>query len=210
MNPEPVKFLVVDALAGVQTFFRQLLQGYGAFPDAILCCSDTDSALSQGLNFKPDFLVTDWFAKSSLTGLALYQRLKEANPQLKVALLSFEITPEHEAQAKAVNSDFLLKKPFTADELKRTMERSMQALAKEMPDMHRRLSVRMQTAQPKGELPRVALPILPPEPVIKVGDKVKYAGAVHTVQYVVHRHGETSVQLKGQAALIPVTKVTPA
>lgn len=210
MNPEPLKFLVVDALAGVQTFFRQLLQGYGAHPDSILCCSDTNLALIQGLNFKPDFLITDWFGKSAVTGIDLYHSLKDTCPQLKVALLSFEVTPEHEAKARAVNSDFLLKKPFTAEELKRTMDHSMQAMAKEMPAMHQRISRHMSLARPRGDLPRIALPILPLEPVIKPGDKVKYAGATHTVQYVVHRHGETTYQLKGQSALIPASKVTPA
>jgi CheY-like chemotaxis protein len=207
---DPVKFLVVDALAGVQTFARQLLQGYGFAPDSILCCADPDAALAQGLGFKPDLLITDWFAKSPLTGPALFERLKLHVPALRVALLSFEITPAHEAQAAALGSHFLLKKPFTGERLQGEMGRALDALAKSSPELHLRLTATMRTSQPKGELPRVALPVLPPEPVIKPGDQVRYSGALHTVQYVVHRQGETALQLKGQAALVPAFKVTPA
>lgn len=208
---DPLKFLVVDALAGVQAFARQLLQGYGFSPASVLCCASTDEALAQGLLFKPDFLITDWFAKADITGPALFQRLKlDAAPKLRLALMSFEVTPEHEAQARELGSHFLLKKPFTADELKTTMGRALEGLARDNPALHQRLSGAMRAAQPRGEMPRVALPVLPVEPVIKQGDRVRYQGAIHEAQYVVHRHGETVVQLKGLPGLVPVTKLQPA
>lgn len=208
---DPVKFLVVDALAGVQTFARQLLQGYGFSPAAILCCSNPEEALAQGLLFKPDLLITDWFPKAATTGPALFQRLKQdASPRLRLALMSFEITPAHEAQARELGSHFLLKKPFTADELKTTMGRALEGLAKDHPALHQRLSSTMRGAQPRGDLPRVTLPVLPIEPVIKQGDRVRYQGALHEAQYVVHRHGETVVQLKGQPGFVPISKLQPA
>jgi len=193
--PTPHKFLVVDPLAGVQTFARQLLQSQGFAADAILCCTDTDSGLAQGLVFKPDFLITDWFPKTPLNGLKLFQRLKEVQPRLQLSLLSFEVTPDHEQQAQAHGAHFLLKKPFTADQLKTQMMRSLEALAKDAP------------AQPRDTarlVPRAALPLTPPAPIIKPGDAVRYKGERHVAQYVVHRPGETVVQLKGVAALIPL------
>jgi len=208
---DPLKFLVVDALSGVQTFARQLLLGYGFTAPSILCCSNTEEALAQGLLFKPDFLITDWFAKATLTGPALFQRRRQdACPKLRLALMSFEVTAEHEAQARELGSHFLLKKPFTADELKTTMARALEGLAKDNPSLHRRLHGTMHAAQPRGELPRVALPVLPLEPVIKPGDKVRFNGAVHIAEYVVHRQGETVVQLKGQTGFVPVEKLRPA
>jgi DNA-binding NtrC family response regulator len=193
--PTPHKFLVVDPLAGVQTFARQLLQSQGFAADAILCCTDTDSGLAQGLVFKPDFLITDWFPKTPLNGLKLFQRLKEVQPRLQLSLLSFEVTPDHEQQAQAHGAHFLLKKPFTADQLKTQMMRSLEALAKDAP------------APPRDTArlaPRAALPLTPPAPIIKPGDAVRYKGERHVAQYVVHRPGETVVQLKGVAALIPL------
>ena len=201
---DPVKFLVVDALAGVQTFARQLLQSHGFAADSILCCADTEAALAQGLAFKPHFLITDWFPKSPLTGPQLYQRLREVQPTLHLSLLSFDVTPEHEREAKALGADFLLKKPFTAEQLKAEMTRSLEALAKNSPGLHGQVRDVMRTNRATLRPP---LPVIPPQPVIKPGDKVRYNGAVHVAQHVVHRHGETVVQLKGQNALIAIDKL---
>jgi CheY-like chemotaxis protein len=209
MALDPVRFLVADPLAGVQNFARQLLLGYGFAPDTVLCVGDTDAALAQGRLFKPDFLISDWFAKAPVNGLALAERLREVQPGLRLALLSFEVTPEHEAQARSHGAHFLLKKPFSADLLKTTLGRSLDALAQEAPELHRRLTAVMLAHQPKGELPRVALPVLPPQPVIKPGDSVRYKGERHVAQVVVMRQGEAAVQLKGMTTLIPVHKLDP-
>jgi CheY-like chemotaxis protein len=203
---EPLKFLVVDPLAGVQTFARQLLQGHGFAADSILCCADSDAALAQGLLFKPHFLITDWFAKAPLSGIQLYQRLREVQPALHLSLLSFDVTPEHQFEAEAHGAHFLLKKPFTAEQLKAEMTRSLEALAKNSPGLHGQVRQVMRTARPA---PRPVLPVIPPQPVIKPGDKVRFNGAVHVAQYVVHRPGETVVQLQGQGGLIPLDRLKP-
>lgn len=189
-----MKFLVVDPLAGVQTFVRQLLQAHGVVSENILCCASVDAALAQGPAFQPQLLITDWFAKAPLTGPQLFQRLREARPGLQLALLSFDVTPEHELQCLALGARFLLKKPFTAEQLQGEMARVLEAL-------------------PRASHARPARPVLPPlplQPVIKPGDKVRFNGAVHVAQYVVHRSGETVVQLKGQGGLIPLDRLQPA
>lgn len=201
-----LRFLIVDALAGVQTFARQLLEGFGFPSHAIRNAGDTASALTLGLEFKPDFLITDWFPKSELSGIALYQRLKTVNPGCRLALLSFEITPTHEAEAAAAGSRFLLRKPFTADDLKTTMRRSLEQLAQERPELAQRLQAVMKSQQGAGHLPpKIVLPPLPPQ--LRAGDKVKFEGQTDTVQFVVVRSGELVVQLKGKAELIPAHKL---
>jgi DNA-binding response OmpR family regulator len=204
---DPLKFLVVDALAGVQTFARQLLQSHGFSADSILCCADTDAALAQGLLFRPDFLITDWFPKAPLSGIQLYERLREVQPRLHLSLLSFEVTAEHEAQARALGAHFLLKKPFTAEQLKAEVTRSLEALAKNSPRLHGQVRDVMRAAKPA---PRPVLPTIAPPPIIKPGDRVRYQGAVHVAQHVVHRHGETVVQLKGQSGFVPLERLAPA
>ncbi|MGQ3095204.1 MAG: response regulator [Roseateles sp.] len=199
-----MRFLVADPLAGVQSFARQLLQSHGYTADQIVCCSDSDAALAQGLVFKPDFLITDWFAKAPLTGLQLYQRLRDVKPALHLSLLSFEVTPAHEAEAKAVGADFLLRKPFTAEQLKAEMTRSLAALSKHSPALHGKVRDVVRTARPA---PRPVLPVMVPPPVVKPGDKVRFNGAVHVAQHVVIRHGETVVQIKGQNDFVPVEKL---
>jgi len=192
-----VKYLVVDPLAGVQIFARQLLQSHGVAAEDILCCTSTEEALAQGLLFKPGFLLSDWSPKATLTGPLLYQRLRELQPRLKLALLSFDVTPEHEFEAEAHGALFLLKKPFTAEQLKAEMAKVLEPLPK-----------------PTAAVPPPARPVRPllvtPQPVVKPGDRVRYAGAIHVAQHVVHRQGLTVVQLKGQADLIPIEKLQPA
>lgn len=204
---DSLKFLVVDALSGVQTFARQLLQSRGFAADSILCCADTEAALAQGLTSKPHFLITDWFPKAPLTGIQLFQRLREVQPSLHLSLLSFDVTPEQEREAQALGAHFLLKKPFTAEQLKAEVARSLDALAKDSPSLHGRVLDLTRTARPS---PRPPLHVIPPQPVIKPGDKVRYQGAVHVAQHVVHRHGETVVQLKGQNGFVPAQKLQPA
>lgn len=204
---DPLKFLVVDALAGVQTFARQLLQSHGFSADSILCCADTDSALAQGLLFKPQFLVTDWFGKAPLTGIQLYQRLREVQPRLHLSLLSFDVTPEHEREAQALGAHFLLKKPFTAEQLKTQMTRSLDALAKHSPGLHGQVRDIMRSARPA---PRPVLPVMAPPPVVKPGDRVRFKGALHVALHVVHRHSGTVVQLKGHNDFVPLDKLQRA
>lgn len=188
MNPS-LKFLVVDALAGVQTFARQLLQYHGLAADHILCCGDPEAALAQGLAFQPQILISDWFPKTALSGPQLFQRLREAQPSLQLALLSFDVTPEQEREARTLGAHFLLKKPFTAEQLKAEVGRLFETLAKHPP--------------------RRPL-VLPPQPVLKPGDRVRYQGSIHVAQNVVHRHGGTVVQLQGMTTFIPVEKLAPA
>jgi len=196
---DPLKFLVVDALVGVQTFARQLLQSHGFAAERILCCAGPDAALAQGLAFKPHFLLTDWFPKAPLTGLQLHQRLREVQPDLRLALLSFDVTPAHEREAQALGAHFLLKKPFTPEQFQAEMKRALEALAKHPP-----------SSRANRTPPRPVLPLIPPQPVLKPGDKVRYQGATHVTQHVVHRHGLTVVQLKGQSGFIPLDKLQPA
>ncbi|MFY7866601.1 hypothetical protein [Roseateles sp.] len=203
-----LRFLVVDGLSGVQTFARQMLEGFGVPAECVRCASDPESALTLGLEFKPDFLITDWFPRATLSGIALYEQLKTVTPGCRLALLSFEVGPEQEAQAQAAGSRFLLRKPFTAAELKATMSRALEALAKERPELHQRLSAIMRAANPPGVAPpRIVLPAIPVPPALKPGDKVRFGDKTETVQVVVVSHGELVVQLRGSNALIPATKL---
>ncbi|MCV2358143.1 MULTISPECIES: response regulator [Roseateles] len=202
-----LRFLVVDGLAGVQTFARQMLEGFGLPAECIRSASDPEAGLAIGRDFKPDFLITDWFPKGAMTGIALHERLNELNPGCRLALLSFEVTPQHEADAIEAGSNFLLRKPFTAAELKATMLKALEALAKERPELHARLSAVMKSAQPAGVSrppPKIVLPVIPS---LKAGDKVSYLDKTQTVQYVVVSQGELVVQLNGNPGLIPASKL---
>lgn len=208
MSDHPaLQFLVVDPLAGVQSFARQLLEGHGFAPASIHTAADPDSALVLGQQFKPDFLITDTFPKLALDAFALHERIRQLNPDCRLALLSFEIDPELEARANRVGARFLLRKPFTAQDLRDTLNKSLDSMARESPELHARLMKVMKApSSPKAPPPRPI--VLPPmQPALKPGDRVSHEGRTGTVECVVIRHGELVVQLKNQAGLVPASKL---
>jgi|GEM_PF-1133443 len=206
-SPAPandLRFLIVDPLAGVQSFARQLLESYGFASAAIRCAADPDSALALARDFAPDILITDWFADSAMTGILLHQRVCEQQPGCRLALLSFKVGPEQQAAAEKAGSRFLLRKPFTPQELQDTLRNALAKLAIERPELHQRFQA---VAQKK-------VPAAPPRPIelpqlvsLRPGDKVIYSGKTDTVQHVVISHGELVVQLKGVTAMVPASKL---
>jgi CheY-like chemotaxis protein len=206
-NSSPLRFLIVDPLPGVQTFARQLLEGYGFPADGIRCCGDSASALSLGREFKPDVLISDSFPKAELDAFGLHQQLLAVQPACRLALLSFEITPQLQARAAEAGARFVLKKPFTAADLRDTLRKSLDSMAQERPELHARLMQVMKApAAPKAAAPRPI--VLPPmQPALKPGDRVNHGGKTATIEYVVIRHGELVVQLRGQGGLVPASQL---
>lgn len=199
-----LRFLIVDPLAGVQSFARQLLESYGFASASIRCAADTESALALAREFAPDILITDWFADSAMTGIQLHQRVCEQQPGCRLALLSFKVGPEQQAAAEKAGSRFLLRKPFTPQELQDTLRKALEKLAVERPELHQRFQA---VAQKKA-------PAAPPRPIelpqlvsMRPGDKVIHGGKTDTVQHVVFSHGELVVQLKSTGALVPASKI---
>jgi CheY-like chemotaxis protein len=203
--PASLQFFVVDPLEGVQVFARRLLEGYGFAPDSIHCFSDTGSALIEAMDTPPDFLITDWFGKADMSGVALFEQIKDRNPNCHVGFMSFQVTPDIEAAAKAAGSRFLLKKPFTAEELKRTTQTNLEWLARERPELATRLKTESKGKLDVREQRRIELPPVPPP--IRVGDSVRFDGKPHKVVTVVISRGEQMAQLHGIKDLVPAHKL---
>jgi DNA-binding NtrC family response regulator len=205
MSAPKLRFLIVDPLEGVQVFARRLLESYGFEPARIHCCSDTVAALAHGFVEPPDFLLTDWFGKSDPTGMQLYEQLREQHEGCKVGFMSFQITPEIEAAAQAMGSRFLLKKPFDADQLKRTLQNTFSWLAQANPALMARVATESQgRLDPRQR--RIELPPVPPP--LRHGETVRLNGKTHRVQAVVIRHGEQLAQLDGLKDLVPATRLS--
>jgi len=205
MASAPLQFFVVDPLDGVQVFARRLLEGYGFSSEAIHCFSDPGSALIEAMDSPPDFLITDWFGKADMTGVALYEHIRNGHPTCRVGFMSFQVTPEIEAAAQATGSRFLLKKPFNADDLKKVLQNSMEALAQERPELAARLHAESQGKLDARQQRRIELPPLPPP--IRPGESVRFDGKAHHVLAVVISRGEQLAQLQGVKDLIPAYKL---
>lgn len=198
-----VSFLISDPSPALQTFTQQVLNGYGFDAASIKTTSNPHAAAEIAASLKPDFLITDWFAKESLTGIALYHVVQKIQPDCHFALMSSLSDPTHTQEAEEAGALFLLAKPFTADAMRNALRTALEQLAQLHPGIASKLST--VTSQPK---PRPAPIQLPSLPQYKPGDRVQYANRTEVVKNVILRRGELVLQLDGIPGMVEASKIT--
>lgn len=196
-----VHHLIADPSPAVQTFIRNNLESYGFDSSSIRTVSSPQAALELAADIKPDFLLTDWFAKETVNAIALHEELVQFNPHCTLALMAHAPTPAHFEDARQAGAYFLLPKPFTADEFRATLAKAMVELAKKHPHIAEQIS-----AQTRGvvKVPKIVMPDLPQ---YKPGDQVSYLNRRESVKHVILRRGELVVQLHGVPGLIEASKL---
>ena len=198
-----VSFLISDPSPALQTFAQQLLSGYGFDAAAIKTTSDPNAAAEIAASLKPDFLITDWFAKESLTGIALHKTIQKTHPDCHFALLSQASSPAHQQEADEAGALFLLEKPFTADAMRAAVRTALEQLAPIHPGIARVL-----TPLANRQHPARAVYVAPPDlPQYKSGDRVIYANRTESVKHVILRRGELVVQLDGIPGMVETSKI---
>ena len=197
-----VSFLVSDPSPALQLFTQKLLSGYGFDSAAIKTVSDPHAAAEIAASQKPDFLITDWFAKESLNGIALHKALLKDNPNCQFALLAQDCNPTRQQEADEAGALFLLAKPFTADAMRDAVHTALEQLATLHPGIASKLG--RQGSQKQARPVYVAPPSLPQ---FKAGDRVTYANRTESVKHVILRRGELVLQLDGISGMIEATKV---
>lgn len=191
-----IHFLVADSSPAIQTFLRQLLEGYGFEPSWIKTTSTPHAALEVAAEHQPHVLLTDCYSKDAINGISLHQSLQKFNPQCQFGLMSAYMSPTLAEQAQRAGALFQLSKPFTAADIKAAMAEAMEQMAQRHPWMASNLR------------PAQARPVVPPLPKFKAGDAVLYQGRYETVKDVIFRQGELVVHLLGTPGMVPATKIT--
>lgn len=198
-----VSFLVVDPSPALQTFAQQLLASYGFDAASIKTSANPQAAAEVAASHRPDFLITDWFAKEPLTGIALHQALQKINPHCQFALLTQTTSPTHQQAADEAGALFLLAKPFTADAMRAAVRAALEQLAPQNPAIARKLAP---VANPQSiRAVYVPPPSLPP---FKAGDRVLYDNRVESIKNVILRRGELVLLLDGISGMVEASKVT--
>lgn len=200
-----VSFLISDPSPALQTFTQQLLTGYGFDAAAIKTTSNPHAAAEMATSLKPDFLITDWFAKETLTGIALHQTIQKTSPGCHLALLSQTTSPTLQQEADEAGALFLLTKPFTADAMRSALRTALEHLAPLHPGIARKLVPTANTAQSAKPRPTYIAP--PNLPQFKPGDRVMYAGRTESVKDVILRRGELVLLLSGVPGMIEAAKI---
>lgn len=196
-----VSFLISDPSPALQTFTQQLLSGYGFDAAAIKTASTPQAAAEIAASHKPDFLITDWFAKEPITGIALHKTLLKDNPNCQFALMAQDCNPTRQQEADEAGALFLLAKPFTADAMRGAVRTALEQLAPLHPGIASKL-----TPQGSPKPPRPVY-VAPPLPQFKPGDRVVYANRTESVKHVILRRGELVLQLDGIPGMVEATKV---
>jgi two-component system chemotaxis response regulator CheY len=189
----------------LQTFLQQVLTGYGFDAAAIKTTGNPHAAAEIAPSHKPDFLVTDWFAKESLSGIGLHRQLVSANPGCRFALMAQSAGATLAQEARDAGALFFLPKPFSADSARSEMARALDQLAANHP----KVAKQVQSWQMGATATRAAMVQLPALPKFKPGDRVVYKGQTEVVQHVILRRGEMVVQLRDVAGLIESSKIQP-
>lgn len=198
-----IRLLVADSSKGLQTYVRQLFENFGFDPELIKTADSPQAALSIAEELKPDFLLTDWFPKAPLSGIDLYQKILAHNPECQFALLSSETGPAQCEEAKKAGAIFLQAKPCSAADLRTALGKALQQISTENPKLNSHVGAMTSAAARHLSALTVAAKI----PTFAPGDKVMYRGNVDTIKHVILRRGETVVQLRGVAGLVPATEV---
>ena len=198
-----VSFLICDPSPALQTFFQQMISGYGFDAAAIKTVGNPQAAAEIAPSLKPDFLVTDWFAKESVTGIALHQQLASINPECRFGLLAHGTHADQAQQARDAGALFLLPKPFSADNARTALARAVDQLASSHPGLVRQVHARHKEATQQWAT-NLKLPELPK---FKPGDRVTYRGQAEVVQHVILRRGEMVVQLRDVAGMIDPSRI---
>jgi len=207
--PAPdLRFLIVDPLQGVRQFAQRLLGGLGFAPEQLRLATSPAEALQQAEGWAPDFLFTDAFAQKPLDGLELYAQLRARHPHCRLGLTGFELSPELKARAQGMNAQFVLAKPFSPEQLRDTLQASLDWMARECPELAARLAQQSQGRLDARAGRRIELPPMPLPKPFKPGEQVQHGGQRRKVAAVVIRHGEQLLQLDGVAGFVPADKVS--
>jgi len=198
-----VSFLICDPSLALQTYFQQLIAGYGFDAAAIKTAGHPHAAAEIAQSLKPDFLVTDWFAKEPVSGIALHQQLATLNPACRFGLLAHGTHAAHAQEARDAGALFFLPKPFSADHARTELARAVDQLATSHPGVAKKIMARHKESTQTWAA-NLQIPTLPK---YKPGDRVMYRGQTEVVQHVILRRGEMVVQLRDVAGLIDATRI---
>jgi DNA-binding NarL/FixJ family response regulator len=198
-----IRFLIAESSKGLQSYVRQLFEDFSFDTELIRTADNPQAALEVARTLKPDFLLTDWFAKESLTGVALFKEVRAFSPACQFGLLSTDVGPERVQEAQAAGAVFLQLKPCTAADLRSALGKAIQTLSTKNPQVDRNVdAVALAAARHLAALKAAAQ-----MSHFTIGDPVVHKGRRDTVKHVILSRGQMMLRLHSVNELIPATDV---
>ena len=198
-----ISFLIADPSPAVQTFMRKQLESYNFDGVSIKAVATPQAAREAAAQIKPDFLLTDTFAKEGMSGVGLHRAVQKHNADCSFAMVGAAVTQADQDDAREAGAYFLLAKPFTVDVFRCALAQALAQLAQKHPQIAQQVMAQTRVSAPAPKI------VLPPIPQYKPGDQVSYKNRRETVKHVILRRGELVVQLHGEAGLVEASQLQP-
>lgn len=118
MNSDQKNAIVVDDDVDVTEFVSNVLRSKGY---DVRCAYDGDEALELANQKRPDVVFLD-INLPTQDGWLVCNKLKSQSPSLQIVLATGESRPDLYRFASFVHADDLIKKPFRASQIERTLD----------------------------------------------------------------------------------------
>lgn len=118
----PLRILVVDD----EPIYREYLDQFLCHQGMWVRTAETGAeAIAIGRELRPDVLLVDWMLRSEMQGIEVAAALQQAQPDLRILLMTGLSTADVRGAATRVNIDGILEKPFALGDLSRAIERAV-------------------------------------------------------------------------------------
>jgi len=116
-----VKILIVDDSRAMRIIVKRMLRAAGIEVDAVSEASNGAEAYELVQSVQPDLILSDW-NMPEMSGIEFLKKLRESGSTIRFGLVTSECTAEMRGLAAAAGAQFLIAKPFTAEQFQEALE----------------------------------------------------------------------------------------
>lgn len=110
-----MQILIVDDSKAMRMIVKRTLKQAGLGDATVREAEDGKAGLDAALADPPDLILSDW-NMPEMSGMEFLQGLREAGQQTRFGFVTSEGTDDMRSAAHAAGAEFLIAKPFTAEE----------------------------------------------------------------------------------------------
>ena len=116
-----MKILIVDDSKAMRMIVGRTLKQAGFDGHTTVEASNGGEALTLIESESPDIVLSDW-NMPEMTGIELLQKVRQAGNDVRFGFITSESSAETARTATDAGADFLITKPFTADQMQAVLE----------------------------------------------------------------------------------------
>lgn len=115
-----MRILVVDDSTAMRRIVVRTLRQAGFEGHEIVECENGKKGLESVAQKAPDLILSDW-NMPEMTGIEFLTALRAQGSAIPFGFVTTEGTPDMKEKATSAGANFMLQKPFTADQMQQTL-----------------------------------------------------------------------------------------